>query len=420
MKQKISLIFVIVLVSSQLTNAVDPIDPIRETPTSITAFDEGSLQFGLYRPLELELGSYKNDGEKGNNFRNINIRGQGTYFFKKGLGAGVTIDLNSDKDKDDENDNSSTYSNNTMSFHIIYGTQVNNINVYVQPHAGFGRYLSEYEYGSFSSEYKEKIFKAGIKGGVLLSIGEGTNTYFSPQIGWDYIKYTDKDNSTDFTSTSDFFIGGMIAVVIPTQNIPCDIGTNFENVSSRFTEGRNIFEYTNRLDLSFLGYKEEYEDGGQTYEDKDKETDFSLNLSYRRGIADRLFVGGFINTDFENYDWDEDPDYTQTYTNFLIGPVVEYHPIQEVKLENFFVDAMLGFGGSKNKTKEGTTTNESKNSRLTFDLAAGYDFGITNNISLVPRAGFEYGHSKNKDSDVKYSTSNFFISISTRINVTGP
>lgn len=410
---KITAIVVIMVLNEM---AIKAIDPVKESPASISVFDEGSLKFSLSRPLDIELGSYKYDGEKQSNFTNINLRGMGTYFVKKGIGVGGGISIDRERDKN-ENGYSYTDSEVLFSLHGVYGTQVGNINSYVQPSIGFGRYTSEDKYDNVSNEYKEGIFRASLKVGALLPIGENTNTFFSPHVGWRYTKYTDSDNSSNFTTSSKLFIGGGITVAIPTRDIPCDCNTDFADVTERFSEGRNILEYSNKFRLSGYSYKEEYDnDFGESYADEDSETNFKLNIAYKRAIANRLFVGGFLNTDFEKYDYEENPEYTNNYSQILIGPAVEYHPLEDIKLENFFVEALIGVGSSKSTYKEGSTTTEYSYSRLTFDLSAAYDYGITSNISVVPRIGYEIGQSKNKDTDVKSSTSNIYLGFSTRIN----
>jgi hypothetical protein len=175
-------------------------------------------------------------------------------------------------------------------------------------------------------------------------------------------------------------------------------------------------ELNNKFSFSNYNYKEEYEDGfGETAEDEDSQVDFRFGVAYKRAVIDNLFVGVdfYVNTD--KYDYKEDQTSTYSSTSFYIGPTAEYYPLTQQKLSNAFIGTSLTFGGLTTKSDNAGNTNESKYSRINFDLYAGYDYGITERISIVPQFGYGIFKSTNKDDkDDTYANGGIFLGAETR------
>jgi len=399
----------------------------QQTPVAVSAvnqeniqpFSKGSLKFMLNNPVNINLGSYNFDGEKISSYRDIEIRGNATYFIRDGIGVGAQMNLDRNKSINAENSDYTTL-NRYFSFglHGVYGQEVGGINMYVQPSVSFGSNKYENDYGFSSSDDKDNVFQLGIKAGALLPLGgDASNAYFSPHLGWNFTKYTDKENSTNNTGISKFFVGGGITLFIPTVNIPCDCHTGFGNVAPTLVQGTNVFEFNNRFELGSYNYNQEYEGfEGEISEDENSRVDFEIGIAYKRAIIDDLFVGlnAYLNAD--KFDYEQDPESIERNVIFDIGPAVQYYPFDQKYLNNAFVGSEFTLGSEKNTDDDGES-DANKYARTSFNLHAGYDYGITPNIFLFSQLGYELFQSKNKESEIKRTSSGFYFEVGTSVRL---
>ena len=390
---------------------------LQDVPVSITAFNKGELLFDLSESTNFNAGRYAVDGNKSYGYRGVRVRGDATYFIADGVGIGVNLDLDNTRQKHSES-YSSKASGNYIGTSFLYSRPVASINPYIQPFVNVGQIKTTLENNNISTVSKDGYFAMGVKAGALLPLGNSNKTYISPHIGWQFSQRTDRDNDTNKSNTSGLFLGAGISVKLGFDDFDCDCGRALEDIGSRFTAGTNVLEYTTTFNLGRTNYNSEFYDdfNNETVITNNHSTDLDFNLSYRRAVSDRLFAGANIHTSFNNFKYEEDPERLDKAFNFSLIPIVEYHPFEGEKLINAFVESGIGMNFRKNTAEFNSVSTVTNITGLYFHLSTGYDFGVADGISLVPRFGYQIDHFKNEATGGNYNFGDFFFSISSRVN----
>lgn len=388
----------------------------REIGSAVSTIKAGDLMFDVSKPISFLLGSSYSDGNKINGFADIKFMGEATFFVSDRVGIGGDLNV-TQFNRNPISGNTSKNSEMSIGASFTYVAPVGTINPYIKPSFGVGRNKSSS--GSNGSTYtsKDGIFRFGVEAGSLIELGDFSNTLFKPHVGWAYSKSSSKENDNYSRSFSGFFLGAGLVINLGLDELDCDCKNGFENAATRFNSGASFLEYNNELSASRYKYISEYNNpiSNETESDEDSQNSFDFEVSYRRAIADRLFVGANVNLYGSAYDYKTTPVSKSNSTGFYFSPVVEYHPFETTKLINAFIESSIGLGSSKNVWEDGTNNSEVKYSNFDFNLLAGYDFGILNGVSLVPKFGLGIDSSKNKETDYKTSNIEFGFSLATRV-----
>ncbi len=378
-------------------------------------FSKGSWRFGIFNPLSFNSGSYKADGEKRYNYTDYGFKVSADYFLYDGIGAGLMIKYGSEREKDVDDDKDS-YSDFMLGLRLIYGTSLGGLNLYARTQFGFGSEVNKYTVNDDTEKYTDGILRTGIEFGSAFPLGEDNHITVDPHIGFKYTKYTNRDMTSDVHKDSELYLGVRLSVNLGCDDVIYDCSNDFEDALERVSKGRNVFEYSNKLDIYTLTHKDEYDFGFGTEEDKDRENEINLRLSYKRAIFDRVLVGASFSTYTYSYNYLNDDDEVSKGTSFFIGPVVEVHPFSQPLLGNFFIEGSIGIGSSKNKYEDVDGTTEYKYSQFNSDVNIGFDYGLSDFLSLVTRIGLESNTNKNKDTDFKTNSTDGYFSVGTRIS----
>lgn len=378
-------------------------------------FTKGNYRFRIFNPLSFNSGSYKSDGQKRYNFTDFGFKASADYFFYDGIGAGLMFRYGAESEKyvDDDKDNFSEF---LLGINLIYGTSLGGVNLYARPHIAVGSELYKYTENGNTEKYKYGIFRAGFEIGSPIPLDEDNHITLDPHIGFKYTKYTNKDLTSEVYKESKLYLGARLSVNLGCDDIINDCSNDFEDALERVAKGRNVLEYSNKLSIYTLTYKDEYDTGLETQEDKDRENELNFSLAYKRAIFDRVLLGVSLSAYTYSYNYLNDDDEVNKGRSVLIGPVVEVRPFSQPLLGNFFIEGSVGLGGSKYIYEDATGTTERKYSEFNLDLNVGFDYGLSDFFSLVARVGIESYSDKNKDTDFKTSSTNGYFSVGSRIS----
>jgi hypothetical protein len=162
--------------------------------------------------------------------------------------------------------------------------------------------------------------------------------------------------------------------------------------------GTGAFEFSAGKD------KQEFGPGSSA---EDKYTSFGLMTWGGYFVTDKLGIGAGINFSL-NSQKDDSGDNKFSSTDMSFGPVVRYYIA-----EGPFVQGYFGFGSSTTKITSGGSELPDQKFKLTeWEGGFGYSVRITDTILLDPMVGYGSSTTTNKDdSDIKLTTSGFFIRI---------
>jgi outer membrane protein len=138
-------------------------------------------------------------------------------------------------------------------------------------------------------------------------------------------------------------------------------------------------------------------------------TSFSLEPQFGYFVIDNLAVGATLDFGLSKWNDEVDSDDDVSSTSIEFTPTVRYYLPQ-----NIFFQGQVGFGAAKYKYGSGTVDEEKYNT-LSFALAAGYAYFLTDNVAVEPMIGYGSYREKDKDSDVKNINNGLFLRVGLQV-----
>jgi len=376
------------VLASMIISAAISMNSPSQTVSNPGLFDKGTFKIGLHDPFAFDIGTYRLDGEKMSNWNDLSFNTSLDYFFLNGFGAGIKIDYDHEYEKEVDGD-SEKLSQIVFCTGLIYGTRLGKVNLYLNPYIGFGHQAHKFNYGGGSPEYEDKIFRIGIQLVSPIPLDRENRITLNPKLAWRYTKTTSTEYSKTYDIDSKFYVGAGLSMFFRRDELMCDRKTGFENSGDRFAKGRNIFEASSRFRLSHHTYKFHWEGGGAPSDDKDTETGADLKMSYKRAMHDGFLIGARLSFDARFYDYLDEETYTEKGIGFSIGPVAEYHPFGSRILRNLFLESFVGISYAKTAYENPFGIEKYKYLDFIYDLNAGFDYGMSGHLSVIPRLGIE-------------------------------
>jgi opacity protein-like surface antigen len=137
--------------------------------------------------------------------------------------------------------------------------------------------------------------------------------------------------------------------------------------------------------IGFSTEKYTYTHSGTSTESS-KSTNFGFYPKVGYFLIDNLPVGLEMNVNFyKNKAINGDNE--STSSDFTIGPFARYYFIPQEALKPM-VEAYVGFGSSKDKSKYSSYTNESKSGVLKFGIGVGASYFVTDNVAFDLLIGY--------------------------------
>jgi hypothetical protein len=365
---------------------------------SASLFGKGTWLINLYRPIDFTA-YIDNYAHSSNRFSDFSLNLEDYYFFHNNMGVGLNLDLT----RSVSNSSYKLIGTTAMVFaSYLQGFDIGGIDFLAKIGVGIGK--SKVVNKSFASNdiiSSQVQFK--FEAGPVFKLFDNQSLLFEPTLGFSYgmTSYLDyKEKKPDFLARANFIFN------LGYNDFNCDSKTGFADSHLRFARGMNtigaytMFEATfGDLTQSYNGYFNKYVTNSQ-----------SFMLNYRHFIADGLSIGGFagISNDYQKSTAESESSYNSRITDFIIGPGATWYPITGRKyLENIFADLNIGIG--ENINKDYATRVKAGVFGGYFD--AGYDYGISKNLSIDPALGFKVFRFNYPGSTEDYTESGPFFSI---------
>ncbi len=365
-----------------------------------TLLGKGTWLFNLYNPFSFSSYTDKYTGTS-DRYSEFSLDLKAGYFFRNNMGAGLNIDIGSSM--------SDVTIKQVTNRSLIMGS-------YYQGYQLFGlTWLASAGVGFGSEKVKDKTAGTDQSAGLtelLIETGPMINFFpnqpfsFYPKAG---LLYERTKFSSYTENATNFYLGADILFNMGCAQFSPDCKNGFDNVSQRFAGGQNSLSASTMGLFRIGGFTEKY--GTQDY--KYSTNTLTLDINYRYYIINGLSVGGWtmLNHQYQNQKNVTTPNKTGS-TDFIIGPAVTYYLPLGKYWENIYLDLDLGIG-LKTQNYYGTKSTDRILGGL---LNAGYDFGLSRNLSLLPQIGYGAFGYKNTSSDSQYTEKGIFTSIGLKTN----
>ena len=254
---------------------------------------------------------------------------------------------------------------------LTYGTQINNkLNVYAKIAAGPGHSWSSFNAttdllgAATINTYKTFDIRGTI--GLPIALQQNGFTFFTPYLSYDHFSY--KSEKIELPEKS-FLIGFKLE-----SYLHCNAdGAHALNLD-RYNKGNGFLEFNTMG--NFTIDKIDQIQGGRLIVHY-KTTSGSLSAGYHYYFMNNLAAG--INLKFGTSTRDNGS--TQKSNNFSLQPVITANAPLQGSLQNLFLQAAYSFGNN-NITGLKSNVND-------VTIMAGYNYFITKNVSLTPKAGWQ-------------------------------
>ena len=398
--------FILAILNSSLAFGQDR-DKI---PLPISPFSQGDINIDLPTNVNFSLLNQiagNNNSRKQNNF---GLQYGGTYFLvdNVGVGLGISSDISKEMIEQVEILNSST----TGSLHAIYGTSLSSgINIYGKVAVKKGIEKYEYTSPSYTQDSKIKVSGLNFEFGSPIDIGE-SGFYATPYLAYDYSVNKDDYQKDKF---SGLYLGTRLNLSLPCGSFARNCEQVQEFSDNMYTQGTNVIG-------GYTGFRLNFGTGTNTYSGENGNSGDDVKSSYFGGMIkaeyyhylfdDIAFGGDFgINTSGHKI---KETDNKQNEFSWMFMPKVQVNLPVPGKLHNTFGFAGYGLGGSTVKTSHSSQTNETKESKFSLALGAGYNIFFARDFTFVPILNYSWLTSENKETSVKNKWNGPEMSLSLR------
>ncbi len=365
----------------------------KETTQPVTAINKetmGNLPFarGMNEIIAavpyVDFSNSKSENSDNTN-RNIDVNLEWNHFFGNGFGAGIQLDLSSQKN---ETGVGTFKTNDWMAYvNAIYGHSFDNFNLYLKGSVGIGK--GKDVGNTFSNE--SDLFGYKVEVGSPVHLFNGGGNYFTPFIDYRYVR--EKDNSGT-TANHTFGLGFRLENYSSCSSYQCDCHHGRGFSKNIYDRGRNFIGYSTMGHFNF---------GNSTYtfNNSKSKTDVSdglLELQYGHYIIPDLAIGAGFSW---NTQTNKSGSSKSSHTELLFTPLITANlPIKNC-WNNLFVQGGYGFGSEK--FSSGSFDQKNNQSQVCVNL--GYNFLVTDHLSVTPMAGYDWDKSKNTTTDATTKSS---------------
>jgi hypothetical protein len=362
-----------------------------------TPFGKGTWLVNLNKPLKWDIYKESYDGSdyKYSDFR-ANL--EAGYFFENNMG--VTLRLNLSRSVADEyyKDISGT---GTVSIGYLQGLNLGGTFFLAGGSVGYGRYKDVIK--SIDQKQTSGIISLRGEFGPVLPLFNNSDFFFYPTIGVMYS--TEKYNDNFKENTTNAFVRASLVFNFNCDDMVSDCEDNFEHAHERFLKGVNAVSASTSADIKIGGYSDSYGGGSDSKYSTNKQ---SLKLNVKRYVIDDLAVNLWTRINrYHEKAKDNSTDYSSS-TDFIIGTGLTYHPPLGKGLENLFVEADFGVGKNKDTAYDETDYKENVIGGM---VSVGYDWGLSQNYSLIPSVSYKNYKYSNTDGNDHYNDHGIVISI---------
>lgn len=392
-------LFTILCISPLLVSAQDEVNKGR---ISYYPFQKGNWGYPLERKIDFGRYTDFDDGNKLGNGTEFSINFDKVYF----LGRNIGIDLEYCMDWWDEEDYSET--DWTGRLGLIYGTPLSErINLYAE----FGGIYGKNRYEQPSNPNVQKNHSSGYFFEAGLPVHLNSNVFFTPKINWSRVT-TEYANGEEVKNGFGFSVG--LESYMGLDEAMCDHKQGYSLSKDKYSQGNNYFNFQTMGNFRFGNGENSF----TTPIPPPSEYDFSggrLGVNYRYYIIDNLALGAKLNYRTSTQE-NENGGYKTTNSKWSISPRLTYNLPLNNGWNNWFLEAGVGFGSSKNKAEYPNTTNESKYNDFNYGFWTGYNFFFTDRLALTPQVGYKSATSKFDGTGNKSKTRSLDLEIGVQYN----
>lgn len=339
-------------------------------------FSKGTWLINLYKPISFSAytDKYANSDYRNSDFR-LNL--EDYYFFRNNMGVGLNFDLT----RSVSNTSYKRISTSSMIYaSYLQGFDIGGLDFLAKASIGIGK-TKDVNKSFASSNIISNLARFKIEAGPVFKFSDNQSMLFEPTVGFLY----DMTSFRDYKAQRpEFLIRANLIFNLGYNDFNCDSKTGFEDSHLRFARGMNTFNTSTMFDAKFGGLTEKY----PSYNNKYMINSQSLMFNYRHFVADGFSLGAFasITNDYQKSKTESETSYNSRQTDFIIGPGATWYPFTGQKyLENLFADLNIGIGENVSKNY----SNKVKAGVFGGYIDAGYDYGISKNLSLDPAFGFK-------------------------------
>jgi Autotransporter beta-domain len=404
---RIMSVFMLIFLNASLVCGQDDEIPIAvESP-----FAKGNIFFLMYNNLGFNWKNLESNGESAGKRNRFVTDIEGTYFVADNIGIGVG--LSSYKTKIKKEDIEQIEVSTMGSVNALYGHSIGKtMNLYGRGEFGIGLNKSKYESPGYSQENKYNEYGLNFEVGAPFALGAGTGFLFTPYVNYNY-GLTKDDNYKDVSSGIN--LGTRLNFSLPCAAFAHDCSQLSAFSQNMYSKGTNVIGGSTLFSLNFGTVESSYiGDDMYNYENKLSDRYASVKVDYYHYIIDNLAIGAALRL-MSSGEMDKETDYKQSEFSWMLRPEIQANLPVEGKLNNSFLFAGYGFGGSREKTTSAnneTTERKYNNSKISF--GAGYNMFMAKSLALVPVLNYSMHTSKDADSDAKDKRKGFEAELSLR------
>jgi len=375
-------------------------------------FAKGNTLWNMSNDLGFSWKKLESNGESAGNRNRFGLHLEGTYFVVDNVGVGLGISSEKTRTKNvDINEIDVT----TMgSVNALYGHTIGQLlNVYGRGEFRAGVNRSKYESPGYSQDNKYNEYGLNFEVGTPLALGKGTGVFFTPYANYDYGVSKD-DNYKDVSSGIN--IGTRLNISLPCAAYAHDCSQISAFSENMYSKGTNVIGGSTSFRMQFGTEKSSYigDDMYNDFENSLSDMCASAEIDYYHYIIDNVALGAEFRLRSSG-EKDKETDYKQSEFAWMVRPAIQANLPVEGMLNNSFVFAGYGFGGSKDKTTNtANQTTETKYNNSEISFGVGYNLFMAKSLALVPIVNYSMYTSKEADSDAKNKRNGFEARFSLR------
>lgn len=400
MKQLFFLLTGICLLLPVLILAQDSVSAKNPNP-----FAAGINQFPLKQNVSLKFLNIYEDGEKTSKTNSEDVFIMYNRFIANGFAIGGQVSAGWSGDHNGTEYLSRDWS---VGLNFTYGKHFSdNFNMYVRLGGKYGQEkdITEYTGNTFTDKWNKYGFTGRVAFPFVLNPAK--TVYLTPSLNYQYTTY-DYDDSKETDNELGFYMG--FEDYSDCDEMGYDRNRRFS--ANMYNQGSAFVDYYSKFAVDFTGNKTEY-DNSTTGDYRYNISQVRLNTKAAYYIVDNLAVGASVRLDAGSSK-EKDTDYKSSWTEWKIGPLVNFNIPTKTCWNNMFLEGGAEWGGYTYKDDYGTGTTTDKYKVFEWNAGVGYNIFIGPNVSLTPKIGWEQMAETNKDDDSKYETKGVVFRLGTR------
>ena len=386
-----------VILGLVLLNVTDASGNFEGNDGGPTPFGKGTWLVNMNKPLMWDIykETYYGSDYKYSDFK-ANL--ETGYFFENNMGLYLRLNFSRYVADGYYKDISGT---GKFSIGYLQGLNLGGIVFLARGSVGYGRYKDIIK--PVDQKQTSGIFSLRGEFGPVFLLFNNSDFFFYPTIGVMYS--TEKYNDNFKENTTNAFIRANLLLNFNCDNMVSDCKDNFEHAHERFLKGVNAISASTSADIKLGGYSDSY-GGGNDY--KYATNKQSLKLNVKRYVIDDLAVNLWTRINrYHEKAKDNSTDYSG-YIDFIFGTGLTYHPPLGKGLENMFIEGDFGVGKNKNTAYD---ESDYKENVIGGSVSVGYDWGLSQNYSLIPSVGYKNYKYSDADGNNHYNDHGILISV---------